>query len=99
MASPLRLAPSPTARGPDGILRDVASPEGAPPRMDKGGRARRRRGSRSTSSWEWLMSITCYVGLDIGAEAHVLTAVDPQGTVVQRPIRFAEEAAGQRRAP
>lgn len=40
------------------------------------------------------MSVTCYVGLDIGAETHTLAAVDAQGTVVQRPLRFAEDAAG-----
>lgn len=94
MASPLRLAPSPAAPGPDGILRDEPSPEGAPPRRDKGGRARRRRGSRSTLDREWLMSVSTFVGLDIGAEAHVLAAVDGQGTVVQRPARLAEDASG-----
>lgn len=40
------------------------------------------------------MSVTCYVGLDIGAEAHVLAAVDGQGTVVQCGARVAEDAAG-----
>ena len=40
------------------------------------------------------MSVTCYVGLDIGAEAHLLAAVDAQGTVVQRPVRLSEDAAG-----
>ena len=40
------------------------------------------------------MSITRYVGLDIGAEAHLLAAVDPEGAVVQRPARLTEDAAG-----
>ena len=40
------------------------------------------------------MSLTCYVGLDIGAETHVLAAIDAQGTVRQRPLRLAEDAAG-----
>lgn len=96
MASAVRLAPSPAAPGPDGILRDDAAAQ-APaesPRMDKGGRARRRRGSRSTRAREWLMSVTTYVGLDIGAEAHLLAAVDAQGAVVQRPARLTEDAAG-----
>lgn len=40
------------------------------------------------------MTVTTYVGLDIGAESHVLAAVDPQGTVRQRPVRLTEDAAG-----
>jgi len=97
MASGVRLAPSPAAPGPDGILRDDAGAQEAraePPRMHKPGRARRRRGSRSHAHREWYMSVTRYVGLDIGAEAHLLAAVDPEGAVVQRPARLTEDAAG-----
>jgi transposase len=40
------------------------------------------------------MSVTTYVGLDSGAEAHLLAAVDLAGAVVQRPARLTEDAAG-----
>lgn len=40
------------------------------------------------------MSVSTFVGLDIGAEAHVLAAVDAAGAVVQRPARLSEDAAG-----
>jgi transposase len=43
------------------------------------------------------MAVTCYVGLDIGAEAHALAALDAHGAVVQRPVRLAEDAAGYAR--
>lgn len=99
MASGVRLAPSPAAPGPDGILRDNAEAGERPaaaesPRMHKCGRARRRRGSRTHPHREWCMSVTRYVGLDIGAEAHLIAAVDPEGAVVQRPARLTEDAAG-----
>lgn len=96
MASGLRLAPSPAAPGSDGILRDDAEAGAAveSPRMHKRDRARRRRGSRSHPHREWCMAVTRYVGLDIGAEAHLLAAVDAAGAVVQRPARLTEDAAG-----
>lgn len=94
-ASVVRLAPSPAAHGPDGILRGAAV--GAPPRMDKQGRARRRRGSRSHLQREWLMQVTTYVGIDVGSEAHVLAAVDARGDVTLRPVRCTEDAGGYAR--
>jgi len=35
-----------------------------------------------------------YVGIDIGAERHVVAALDAQGAVVLRPTSFTEDAAG-----
>ena len=97
MASRVRLAPSPGAQGPDGILRAETEPSVgsvAAPRMHKLGRAHRRRGSRSTAHREFLMQVTHYVGLDIGSEAHVLAAVDTAGEIVRRPTHLTEDAAG-----
>lgn len=35
-----------------------------------------------------------FVGIDIGAERHVVSSVDEQGTVLQRPTPFTEDAPG-----
>ncbi len=35
-----------------------------------------------------------FVGIDIGAERHVVGSVDEQGTVLQRPTSFTEDATG-----
>jgi transposase len=35
-----------------------------------------------------------FVGIDIGAERHVVGSVDEQGTVLQRPTPFTEDATG-----
>ncbi len=43
------------------------------------------------------MSVTTYVGIDIGSEAHVVAAVDARGDVVLRPTRCAEDADGYAR--
>lgn len=40
------------------------------------------------------MTVTHYVGIDVGSAVHVVAAVDPQGEVVQRPVRISEDAAG-----
>lgn len=40
------------------------------------------------------MQVTTFVGLDIGSETHVLAAVDPHGTLTQRPLSLGEDAAG-----
>jgi hypothetical protein len=46
------------------------------------------------------MSVTSFVGLDVGSEAHVLAAVDAvdavdaRGDVTQRPLRCTEDAEG-----
>ncbi len=38
-----------------------------------------------------------FVGIDIGAERHVVAIVDDSGAILQRPVSFGEEAAGYRR--
>ncbi len=38
-----------------------------------------------------------FVGIDIGSERHVVAVVNEEGTVLQRPVSFGEEAAGYRR--
>jgi len=38
-----------------------------------------------------------FVGIDIGAERHVVAVVDESGAILHRPVSFGEEAAGYRR--
>lgn len=41
--------------------------------------------------------MTRFVGIDVGAETHMVAAVDESGTVLRKSTAFGEDAAGYRR--
>jgi transposase len=41
--------------------------------------------------------VTRFVGIDVGAETHMVAVVDESGTVLRKSTAFGEDAAGYRR--
>ena len=85
-SSGLRLAPSPGAPRSNGILRRRRRP-----RVDKREQGHRPRGSHHLPSEGIGMR---FVGIDVGAERHVVASVDAVGAVLLKPTGFSEDAAG-----
>jgi transposase len=85
----MRLAPSTGVPGSNGILGLGLSRHC--PRLDKGERGRRYRGSPALDEGGEM-----FAGIDVAAERHVLARLDDDGAPVGRPIAFAEDAAGYR---
>src|SRR5689334_23362556 len=83
MSSQERLAPSPGAFCSNGIVRRSPTAESSP-RMNKCEQKRRLRGSRNPPSPRTAMR---NIGIDIGAEHHVVAAVDDDDTIILRPVR------------
>lgn len=84
----MRLEPSTGVRGSNGILRQGLSRP--TPRLAKGERGRRYRGSPTKEEGEM------FAGIDVAAERHVRSRLDDDGMPMGRPLAFAEDAAGSR---
>ena len=85
LSSSWRSAPSTDAHGSNGIERPS-------PRMHKGEQGRRLRGSRHLALWR--RAAVRFVGIDVGAEQHVVAIVDEAGVVLRGATKFAEDAEG-----
>jgi hypothetical protein len=67
----------------------------ARPRIDKREKGHRLRGSPIFPS-DKVVDVR-FVGIDIGAERHVIAVVNASGDVVAKPVHCAEDAEGYRR--
>src|SRR5260370_27272409 len=88
-SSGLRLTPSPGAQGSNGISRRAVRP-----RIHKAEHEHRLRGSRRLPSQRSAMRV---IGVDIGAETHVVAVVDEDGRTLLKPTPVTQDAQGYAR--